>query len=255
MKLLISISTYGEKNNQYLNKIIDEYKSYKNYSVDINVHGTHPLHRDDITFIKYENPKTTVYFHRDEFAKKQNDYDAFIFSENDMLIREETVDLYLEHEKKLPIDHCLGFIRFENTPEDIKYLIDLWTNVPAYDYIKNKNIEIENNRYFSITNPHQACYVLTKEKLKFVISNSDYLIDGSGVGLETASSGIFTDWYLGTGILKKIIPKSKEEIKKCFIEHLPGNHCNFPGINAETSPEKFRTSCATEQQLYDKLEL
>lgn len=255
MKLLVSISTYGEKNNQYLNKIIDEYRSFKKYEIDITVHGTIPLQRSDINFIEYKNPKTTVYFHRQEFVEKQDLYDIFLFSENDMLISENNIDLYLERDKKLPIDYSLGFLRFENTPENIKYLIDLWLNVPGYNYIKNNNIIIDNENYFSVTNPHQAAYVLSKEKLKYVINKSDYLIDGSEMGLETASSGIFTDWYLGTGILNKVIPLSKEEVERCLIEHLPGNHCNSPGINSNTPPEVFRSNCVTKQQLFERLKL
>lgn len=255
MRLLISIATYGTKNIEYLNRVIDEYTSFKKYDVDIIVHGTVSPNRNDIEFVSHENPANTVFFHRKEFVEKQNDYDLYLFSEDDMLISEDTVDLYLNHEINLPINYCLGFIRFENTPENIKYLIDLWTNVSGYSFIKNSSINISDRLYFSITNPHQAAYLLTREKLKFVINNSDYLIDGSGVGLETASAGIFTDWYLGTGVINKVIPRSREEIKMCLIEHLPGNHCNSPGINADTPPEKFRKNCAPEHQLFETLNL
>lgn len=258
MKILISISTYGEKNNKYLNQVIDEYKSFKKYDTDIIVNGTIPLERKDITFVTHKNPKNTAYFHRKEFFEKQDDYDFFLFSENDMLIFEDSIDLYAQYENKLPENYCLGFLRFENTPEKVKYLIDLWLNVHGYDFIKNQCISINDESFFIVTNPFQSSYILSRKKLKYVIKNSNYLTTGDEFAsevIESASSGIFTDWGFQTGVINKVIPLSKDSIKKCFIEHLPGNHCNPPGINASTPPEVFRRNCVTEQQLFERLGL
>jgi len=258
MKVLVSIATYGVKNIHYLHQVINNYRSYKKYEIDISVHGTHPLDRDDVRFIKYENPKNTVFLHRKEFVEKQNDYDLYVFTEDDMLITEKSFDLYVKHDKILPANHCLGFIRFENTPENVKHLIDLWINVPQYHYISNDKILIGENYYFTVTNPHQACYLLSREKLKYVINNSDFLVNEDNPqtnSLEAASSGIFTSWYMGTGIINKVMPLNKEEIKDCLIEHLPGNHCNPPGINSNTPPEKFKNDVVKENQLFENLNL
>ena len=253
MKILVSIATYGTKNVEYLNRVIDEYASFSKYDVDIVVHGTVPLTRSDIEFVKYENPKNTVFLHRNEFIAKQNDYDFFLFTEDDMLIPESTVDTYIEYDKNLPQNYSLGFLRYETTPENTKYLIDLWLNINSYNFIKDENIKIANEKFFCVTNPHQACYIVSKSKLKYIIENSNYLIDGTDVGLETASSGIFTDWYLGTGVLNKVIPQKREVIKKCLIQHLPGNHCNGQGVT--TAPEIFKMNTVTEGLLYKTLNL
>ena len=253
MIVLVSIATYGTKNINYLNRVIDEYKSYKKYDVDITVHGTAPINRNDVNFIQHENPKNTVFLHRSEFIDKQDEYDYFIFTEDDMLIAEHTIDVYINHDKLLPINYSLGCLRFENTPESVRYLVDLWVNLPNYNYIKSTNLKISDQDYFSVTNPHQACYILSKNKLKYVILNSNYLIDGDGMGLETASSGIFTDWYLKTGVLHKILPMNANCLEQCLIEHLPGNHCNGIGVN--TSPEVFKSNTVNYQQLINTLQL
>jgi hypothetical protein len=253
MKILVSIATYGIKNINYLNRIIDEYKSYKKYDIDITVHGTVHINRNDIKFIQYENPRNTVFLHRNEFVNKQNDYDYFIFTEDDILIKEHTLDIYVKHDNLLPLNYSLGFLRYEQTPESIDYLIDLWLNLVDYNYIKNNNIYVNNHKYFSVTNPHQSSYILSKNKLKYVITNSNYLTDGTGMGLESASSGIFTDWYLNTGVIHKILPMNKEYLEQCFIEHLPGNHCNEPGVN--TDPLTFRQNSVTKALLFEDLSL
>ena len=253
MKILVSIATYGEKNINYLNRVINEYKSYKKYDIDISVHGTIPIDQTNINFIQYKNPKNTVFLHRSEFVDKQNDYDYFIFTEDDILIKEYTIDVYIKHDKLLPINYSLGFLRFEKTPEAIDYFIDLWLNLSNYNFIKNNNIDIVGYNYFSVTNPHQSSYVLSKDKLKYVIDNSNYLTDVADMGLESASSGIFTDWYLNTGVLHKILPLNKECLEQCFIEHLPGNHCNEPGVN--TDPLTFRQNSVTKTLLFENLSL
>jgi len=258
MKILVSIATYGIKNMDYLNTIIDNYKSYKNYDIDIVVHGTHPLKRQDINFNKYENPKNTVYYHRKEFFEKQNQYDYFLFSEDDILIKEETIDTYIKYDNKLPINYCLGFIRFENTPEKIDYLIDLWTNVPGYYYIANNSTNIKNNNYFMTTNPFQSCYILSKEKLKYTIENSNYLISADNAItdiIETASAGIFTNWSTGTGVINKVITKNIEDLNNCFIHHMPNIHCNPPGIRKDWDYMGFRKNVITKQQLFNDLNL
>jgi hypothetical protein len=125
MKLLVSLSSYGDKNLQYLNHVIDVYKSYKKYDVTIDVHCTVKLNRDDVNEIVHDNPETTCLFHRQDFIRERDNFDLFLFAEYDMLIQEHCIDIFLKYDKLLLIDHCLGFIRYENTPEGIPYLIDL----------------------------------------------------------------------------------------------------------------------------------
>jgi len=249
MKILVSLSSYGNKNLHYLNSIVDEYKSYKKYDIFIDVHCTVPIERTDINQIIHENPSTTSLFHRKDFIEKQNDYDLFIFSEYDMLIREHCIDTFLKYDKLLPIDYCLGFIRYENTPENEEYLIDLWKNISGYNYIHSVN-----NEYFEVSNVHQACYVLTKEKLKFVIQNSDFDIDTlSGNGPEMASSGIFKNWPIGPkGLITKVLPKNKD-IDFCFIHHMADCHCNPPGVNSDYMT--FRNNTITKKLLFQDLNL
>lgn len=253
MRILVSIATYGSKNREYLQKVINEYRAFKKYKVDITIHGTDPLDRSDVDFIQYDNPKNTVFLHRAEFINKQDDYDYYIFTEDDMLITEATIDTYLKHDTTLPEDYCMGFLRFERVSEPTRYLIDLWLNIDNYTYIKDTNLVMNRTSYFRVTNPHQACYMLSRKKLKYVIANSTYLISGDGLGLETASSGIFTDWYLGTGVINKVLPIEKVELENCLIEHLPGNHCNGSGVNA--SPEVFKSNTVSFDQLLKTLNL
>ena len=255
MKLLVSLSSYGDKNLQYLNHVIDVYKSYKKYDVTIDVHCTVKLNRDDVNEIVHDNPETTCLFHRQDFIRERDNFDLFLFAEYDMLIQEFCVDTFLKHDTLLPIDYCLGFIRYENTPDQIQYLIDLWKNISGYDYIQNYNIALSGNEYFSLTNVHQASYILTRDKLKYVIENTDYNISSlDSNGPELASSGIFKHWPIGpAGTINKVLPINRDDLEKCFIHHMADCHCNPPGVNADHIT--FRNNTITKGLLFENLNI
>jgi hypothetical protein len=255
MKLLISLSSYGDKNLDLLNKAIEKYKSYKKYDVSIDVHCTVDLNRNDINQIVHENPKTTSLFHRKDFIRELENYDLFLFAEYDMVIEESSIDTYLKYDKQLPIDYCLGFIRYENTPENTKYLIDLWKNISGYNYISNLDLEIQNTKYFTTTNVHQACYLLTKQKLLYIINNTEYNYSDLGtLGVESSSSSIFSSWPLGPrGIINKVLPINKNDLLNCLIHHSADCHCNPPGVNS--TPEVFRSNTITINELLSDLKI
>jgi len=234
LKLLISLATYGDKNFKYLNSVIDEYKSYKNYDITINVHGTIPLPRislpeNDINFINHVNPANTVFFHREEFVNEKDNYDLFLFSEDDILIKEEAIDTYIKYDKLLPINYCLGFVRYEKYTDDEDFhFIDLWPSV--HTYITSKSICIEGNWYFSFLNVHQSCWILNKDKLKYSINNSEFATNNNlelKTGLESAASGIYSGWSHGSkGVINKVYTKNIDDLKKCLIHHMPNRHLN-----------------------------
>lgn len=256
MKMLISLSSYGSKNLHLLNRCVDEYKSYKKYDVDIEVHCTVPLERADISQVVHSNVPTTCLFHREDFIHRKSDYDLFLFAEYDILIKECAIDTYLAYDSLLPSDYCIGFLRYETTSENVLYLIDSWLNIPGYSYISSKCLNIDGRNYFSLSNPHQGCYVLTKAKLQHVINNSQFSFNSlNGLGVESASSTIFHDWSLGPrGIMKKVYPTSEQELTTLLIHHTPDCHVNPPGVYG-INPFKYRNDSVTLDKLFLDLNL
>lgn len=269
MKLLVSLSTYGNKNLHFLNSVIDTYKSFTKYESTIQVHCTVPVERDDVKQIVHESPRTTAFFHREDFIRERNNYDLFIFSEYDMNVTEEMVDLYLEYEKILPIDACLGFIRYENMPErlkylypnynhDLKFLIDLWMNVPGYDYLRNKYVLINGKKYFTLSNSFQSFYVFTKEKLNYIIDNSDFELKNNNLGVESSSASMFKDWDVtSNGIIKKVLPLDRNILEKCLVHHMADCHCIMDGIHPEdfSNPGNCVSHTVTTHKLYQDLNI
>jgi hypothetical protein len=241
IKLLVSIPNYGDQNLKYLDTVVDEYRSYKNYDVTINVHSTVPIPRNDINVIQYDpfTVSTLLYKHRQEFVDKKDDYDLFLAADNDVLIKEDAIDVYLKHDKILPANHCLGFIAYEMYPgNENLYFFHLWPTVyhqPAKfntedrmtgtSYLTSKEMCIEGNWYFMLTSACQQSYLLTKEKLNIAINTSGYLkSDWPVAPKETAYAGIWTNWCHADGVLYKVHTRNVEDLQKCLIHHLPNLH-------------------------------
>ena len=134
-------------------------------------------------------------------------------------------------------------------------MIDLWKNIGGYHYINDYNINIDNINYFSLTNVHQACYILTKDKLNHIIENTEFNISSlQGHGPELASSGIFKTWPIGpAGIINKVLPLNRNDLEKCFIHHMADCHCNPPGVNSDHIT--FRNNTITKDLLFENLNL
>lgn len=231
MKLLVSIPDYRGNQMQFLNKVIDEYRSYKKYDVTINIHSTVDIPRTDINLVKYDPTKVDrlAYVHRQEFINLRNDYDLYIFSENDILIKEELIDLFLKYDNLLPENYCIGCMRYEQRPIDDPtdnnlYCIDIW---PHTGHILDKNVTINGNEYFIVRNPFQSFFLLTKKQLNYVIDNCQFHRT-DWPGIETSSAGIYRNWEHADGVINKVWTRNKEDLKKCLVHHISNVHIDFP---------------------------
>lgn len=231
MKILVSIPDYRGNQMQHLNRVIDEYRSYKKYDVTINIHSTVDISRKDINLIKYDPTKIgrLAYIHRPEFINHRNDYDLFIYSENDILIKEEQVDLYLKYNALLPENYCLGFMRYEQRPIDDSsdknmYCIDLW---PHTGHILQRDVIINDKSYFILRNPFQSFFLLTKKELNYVIDNCQFRRT-DWEGIETSSAGVYKNWEHADGVINKVWTRDLEDLKKCLVHHTSNVHVDFP---------------------------
>ena len=113
MNILVAIANYGLKNQAYLQKLIDEYKSMS-YSVDIVVLSNIPKELDPdievIVGLPAKNPWSLPFTHKRIFAERSKYYDLFIYSEDDILIKQKNIEAFLKVQAILPDDeiYCLG---------------------------------------------------------------------------------------------------------------------------------------------------
>jgi hypothetical protein len=169
-------------------------------------------------------------------VQHQDDYDLFVYSENDILIQERNLEGFLRETERLPHDHVTGFLRYERREnDDALYLIDAHPHFPV---LKEKDLEINGRRYFTLYNVHQGSWVLTRDQLKRAIRSGGFDVmphyretkDGFIGILESGASDVYTQ----CGFKKKVLPH--EGIDDLMIHHLPNKYIRTGGIWDDPGP-------------------
>jgi hypothetical protein len=233
MKLLVSVTNYGTNQLENLQSVLNEYLSYKKYDVTVQVNSTVPLNRTDVQ-VRLHDPALQHLLtiqHRQQFVEQQDDFDLFLYGENDMLIKEESIDTFLKYEPLFKENECLGFLRYEMRENDSElYFPDLNPHWPTID---KKLVEVSGRQFWTPVNIHQGCWLLPKNKLKLVINYSNFLLNelktinpptAPGI-IETANCGVFVGWP--RGIIYKYNTRDVDDLRKCLVHHTSNKYCRL----------------------------
>jgi len=237
MKITKHISFfYLENRIIYINNIIDETNKYETIT-DIFIH-TNNKYLHDCSFNKYTNGSINIICHdlsnihpyyltwkcRDLMQQQQNDYDIFMYIEDDILVPYKAIKYWLKYNKKLiEMNYNLGFVRIE-IENNIEYITDL--HGEKFDTIINLDINLDDNIYcVNNKNPYCAFWIYNKDEFNKFVNSKYYDINNiSGYQIREQSAiglhGCFTNWYKNT-----LIPINNNKlIEDCKIYHMPNNY-------------------------------
>jgi len=112
--------------------------------------------------------------HKRILAERANDYDLFIYSEDDTLITEQNLDAFLRVSAAMPENEIPGFLRFEEAPDGrINY-----PEVHGHFHWDPQTIRSRGEYALAFfTCEHSACYVLTREQLRRAIESGGFLVE------------------------------------------------------------------------------
>jgi len=222
---------YIEDRIKYINRIIDETNKYE-IQTDIYIH-TNNKEINNNTFNKYINGQLIIIWHdltdihpfyltwkcRPIFKQQKDDYDYFMYIEDDILVPYTAIKYWLTNSDELiKLNYNLGFMRIE-IENDIEYISDLYDQLDTIININDKMYSINN------ISPYCAFWIYTKEEFnKFI--NSNYYdcnnIHGYGIREQSAIGlhGMQSDFYKDT-----VIPIVNNKLDyDCRIYHMPNNY-------------------------------
>src|SRR5271167_4526523 len=115
VKMLVVIASYGSANDRYLLRVLAEYRSMP-YATDIVVLSNAPKDLGSnvtvIVGLPNKHPWSLPFGHKRIFADRVNDYDLFVYSEDDMLVTERNIEAFRQATTVLEDDEIAGFLRF-----------------------------------------------------------------------------------------------------------------------------------------------
>lgn len=224
---------YNESRIAYINRIINETNNYE-IPTDIFIH-TNNKELTICIFDEYTNGSINIITHdltnvhpfflswsyRDLMSSQKDDYDIFIYIEDDMLVPYNAIKYWLEYNERLiELNYNLGFVRIE-VEDGIEYIVDL-PGVKLDTTIILQDIEFcVNNK-----NPYCAFWIYNKNEFARFVSSEYYDIrnithynirEASAIGLH----GIPRYWYHDT-----VIPIINHKLTDhCKIYHMQNNYC------------------------------
>jgi len=226
MKILTAIANYGSKNAGYLDRLIGEYRSM-DHDVDVVVLSNIDKELGREVEVKVglpsKNPWSLPFGHKRIFAERINDYDLFIYSEDDTLIRQSNIDAFLDVSEVLPENEIAGFLRYEVDSENRRFFSSVHSH---FHWVPGSVKSMGKDIFARFTNDHSACFMLMREQLQKAIDSGGFLVaphQGRYDLLCTAA----TDPYTQCGFTKMICISRLEDFS---LHHLPNQYLGRMGL-------------------------
>ncbi len=226
MRILAAIANYGTKNRAYLEQLLAEYRSMA-YPVDLVVLSERPKDLGPDVQVRVglpdKDPWSLPFGHRQLFADRLDDYDLFLYSEDDVLIRQRNIEAYLEMTSLLPDDYIVGFLRYEEGIDGRWCCPD----VHAFcHWVPGSVRQFGSNVFARLTNEHSACYLLTRAQLRRAIASGGFLVPPHQ-GFYDLLCTAATDPYTQCGFTRVLCLTRIEDF---MVHHLPDAYVGQLGL-------------------------
>ena len=230
MKILVAIANYGRKNRHYIETLLSSYQDME-YRVGIVVLSNEPKDFGSEIEVRVglpsANPWSLPFAHKSLFAERINDYDLFIYSEDDTLITQKNIEAFLESVRILPQTEIPGFLRYESDRDGNRYISSAHG---SFHWRPESAKTVATHTFAQFTNAHSACFILTRPHLESAIASGGFLLppyEGDYDMLCTAA----TDPYTRCGLTKVI---NISRIEDFLLPHLPNKYLGTMGTPYST---------------------
>lgn len=230
MRVLIGITSYGTYHAGYLDRVLAEYASWPvDHRVLVFSESWKNLGQRAICVVKdqLQSSLDLTWAHRERFAQQQDDYDYFLYAEDDILVSHKNIVAWLVANEILGDGACVPALFVKETALDGRvnypqaHLPFGWTGEIA---------EIAGHRFRRFSNVHPACCLLSQKQLKIAIASGRYVAEAHGNGpyavREMACSGAFVECGLASTV-------DLTMFDDLTVEHLPANYFGVLGTSRE----------------------
>jgi len=238
-KALVVIASHGDKNLSYLKRIIETYRNMRSVEVSVTVLSNAPKDLGPgvkvVVEVPSKRPFALTFLHKPLLAEEAENYDLFIYSEDDIEITERNINAFLKATPLLKSDEIAGFFRYEIGPDGIYSYPD----VLSYYHWKPETVR-KSGPYTvaEFSNEHSACYLLTKLQFRLALASDGFLRPMYEEGYDLACTAA-TDPYTSCGFRKVLLISEFDDF---LVRHLPDRYV-AEGVGL--SDPLFRAQIAT----------
>lgn len=219
-RLLVVIASYGAGHEEYLRRLVEEYRSMS-YQVHIvvtsNLQKPVPEGVEVVMGMPTSDPWSLPFAHKKILAERLEQYDLFIYSEDDTLATEQNIEAFLRVSKELPKTEIPGFIRYERLSDGTVNFCDVNGH---FHWDPGSVVRRGPFTFAYFTNEHAAFYLLTQEQLRSAIQSGGFLVPPHRGKYDLACTAS-TDPYTQCGFRKLVCISHLDEFS---IHHLPNRY-------------------------------
>jgi hypothetical protein len=234
MRILVAIANYGPYRFGYLDRVIRTYQRMP-YTVDVVIHSDRAKHVPAgvqlVVGLPAPDPCSLPFAHKRLFAERKDDYDLFIYTEDDILIEEHNLAAFLEVSAVLPADEIAGLFRYERGESGCMSFVDCH---PPFDWVAGSAAVRDGYTFATFSNDHSGCYLLTRAHLQTVLRSGGYLVAPHDTYYDMRASAA-TDPYTQCGLTRRLCVS---HLDRFLIHHLPNTYVGVLG----TEEKEFRAS-------------
>jgi len=236
LKLLVTIASYGEKNIPYLKRLIATYQAMS-MTVDVVVVSEAPkeLARDVrvVVGLPSSNPWSLPFAHKRIFAENVDNYDLFIYSEDDIAVTSENIEAFLQTTSMLKQDEIPGFLRYEVDRSNRIWMPDVHS---MFRWKPDSVVERAGQLFAEYSNEHAACYMVTSTQLKRAIDGGRFMTEPYEGKYDMICTPA-TDLYTQCGFRKLI---AVSNLKPFLLHHLSDRYAGQMGLSFVEFEEQLR---------------
>lgn len=243
MKIAKHICFYFNQNRiDYINRILYETNKYSHHT-DIFIHTNYNFLKDilfnytngiieivyhdltnNLSFLK--NPYCFPFFSRELMQQQKNDYDVFMYIEDDILVPQKALEYWIKYKDTLlQNNYNLGFFRIEIDDKGDEYTTDNSESPDGrVNQYLNKTLQINNEKYIiNDANAYCAFWIYDKEEFNKYVNHycwniNDFTRETMAFGLNNPN--IQCKWYKAT-----LVPLKNNKLHDdCRIYHMPNNY-------------------------------
>jgi SAM-dependent methyltransferase len=226
-RVLVALASHGTSNDRYLLRVAQEYRGMS-FDVDIvilsNLKKRVAPDIELLVGLPSRNPWSLPFAHKKLFADRIEEYDMFVYSEDDILITENNLRAFLKVTATLREEDLAGFLRIEKGANGAMNYPDVHANF-HWDPASIRTRGAYTLAHF--TNEHAACYVLTRNQLRKAIESGGFLVEPHEWKYDLICTAA-TDPYTQCGFTK-LIPIS--HLADFTVHHLSNKYVGKVGVD------------------------